>query len=70
MLPLEITSGLSPELASELAHGEIVEGYATDLEAAEALRIIQSRTWTKERPFFVYLAWHAPRECMRPLHHS
>ena len=41
---------------------QVVQGYATKREAEEAVALIKSRAWSQERPFFLYLAWHAPRE--------
>lgn len=49
--------------------GEVVQGYATKLEAEEAHRLIlgidehghvDARWESPHRPFFIYLAWHAP----------
>ena len=48
-----------------VAQVEVAQGYATDLEAAEVERLVRSKgtRWLPgERPFFIYLAWHAPRK--------
>ena len=40
-----------------------LQGYATKLEADEVVALINSDAWSpKERPFFIYLAFHAPRK--------
>jgi len=64
------------KLASEYSNftelvkaGETVQGYATELEAQEAHNLIirlnphgkKDKRWEfPDRPFFIYLAWHAP----------
>ena len=45
--------------ARQLLYFQVVQGYATQREAEEAVSIIQSQDWSTGHPFFLYLAWHA-----------